>query len=54
VVVSGQVVGNRNSHVFHAPNCPSVAKMKATNRVAFRTAAEAEAAGYRKGKDRPK
>jgi micrococcal nuclease len=51
VADTGQVVGNRNSHIFHAPNCPSIARMKATNRVAFRTAGEAEGAGYRKGKD---
>lgn len=51
VAGNGQVIGNLRSRVFHAPNCPSVARMKETNRVPFRTAAEAEAAGYREAGD---
>ena len=45
------LIGNRRSRVYHAPNCPSVVRMKDENRVTFKTAAEAEAAGYRKAGD---
>jgi hypothetical protein len=50
VGVSGQVIGTRNSRVFHAPNCPNVARMKAANRVAFGSAFEADAAGFRRAR----
>jgi len=39
-------VGNRRSKKFHLPSCSAVQKMSAENRVEFRTAAEAKAAGY--------
>ena len=45
------VVGNRNSHIYYAPGCSSVARMKESNKVAFITAAKAEAVGYRKAGD---
>jgi hypothetical protein len=48
---NGQVVGNRNSGVYHAPNCPSVSRMKEANRVSFKSAAEAEGQGYRRAGD---
>lgn len=48
VPVTAGVVGNRRSFVYHAPNCRGAASMSEKNRVPFRTAAEAEAAGYRK------
>lgn len=35
----------------HAPNCRGATATSEKNRVAFRTMAEAEAAGYRKAKD---
>jgi micrococcal nuclease len=41
----GQVVGNRNSHVYHAPNCPSVARMKSSNKVPFASATDDAKAG---------
>src|SRR5262245_21583656 len=47
----GTVVGNRNSHVYHKPSCPSVRRMLEKNRVEFKSAAEAEKAGYRKAGD---
>jgi endonuclease YncB( thermonuclease family) len=50
-VAPGVVVGNRNSHVYHRPNCPSVVKMKASNRVAIGSAEEAEQQGYRQAAD---
>jgi endonuclease YncB( thermonuclease family) len=45
------VFGNRNSQIYHARGCPSVARMKETNKIIFKTAAEAEAMGYRKAED---
>ena len=49
--VTAEVIGNRRSHVFHTPNCRAVAAMKPENKVAFKTAAEAENAGYHRGGD---
>ena len=46
--VMAEVIGNWKSHVYHAPNCASVGRMKEENKVAFKTAAEAEGKGYRK------
>ena len=42
-----QIIGNRNSHIYHRPDCPSYTSTKPKNRVIFGNAAEAEAAGYR-------
>jgi micrococcal nuclease len=47
----GSVIGNKNSRLYHAANCAGAARMKADNRVTFKTAKEAEAAGYRKAGD---
>lgn len=43
--ITGGVVGNKNSHVYHLPGDKG-ALPAAKNRVYFRSAAEAEAAGY--------
>lgn len=49
---TGMIIGNRNSHVYHLPSgCPSYGKVAVKNRVAFKTAAEAESAGFRKAAD---
>jgi methylphosphotriester-DNA--protein-cysteine methyltransferase len=45
------VVGNRNSHIYHAPHCRAVSAMKESNKLPFDSAAAAEKAGYRKAKD---
>jgi hypothetical protein len=45
------VVANSKSGVYHRPGCASVAKMRADHLVVFRTAAEAEGAGYRRAGD---
>ncbi|HEX9082757.1 MAG TPA: Ada metal-binding domain-containing protein [Holophagaceae bacterium] len=45
--VAAAFVGNRDSKTFHRSGCTYVAKMKAANRVAFATAAEAAKAGYK-------
>ena len=46
-----EVIGNRRSRVYHRPRCSSVARMNEGNRVAFKTAGEAEKAGYRRAGD---
>lgn len=51
VPATAGVVGNRRSHLYHAPNCRGAAATSEKNRVAFRSAAEAEAAGYQKAGD---
>ncbi|WP_345803724.1 hypothetical protein [Liquorilactobacillus sicerae] len=43
----GQIVGNRNSHIYHVPGQAGY-KMNAANAVYFSTEAQAQAAGYRK------
>jgi endonuclease YncB( thermonuclease family) len=46
-VTSGVIIGNRNSRVYHRPDCPDYAKVSERNRVYFKTVEEAERAGYR-------
>ena len=48
VPVTAEVIGNRNSHLYHAPHCASVGRMKEANKVPFTSSAEAGAKGYRK------
>jgi micrococcal nuclease len=40
------IIGNRNSHVYHRPDCPSYAATAPKNRMMFNSDAEAEAAGF--------
>lgn len=42
------IIGNRNSHIYHLPNCPSYSRVAERNRVTFGSEAEARAAGFRK------
>jgi micrococcal nuclease len=49
----GQIIGNRNSKIYHLPNCPDYNKVSANNRVPFKTEVEAQAAGYRKARNCP-
>ena len=35
-----QIIGNRNSHIYHRPDCPSYTSTKPKNRVIFGNAAE--------------
>jgi hypothetical protein len=51
--VTGPIVGNRNSKIYHLPNCPDYSKVSEKNRVPFKTEAEAQAAGYRKARNCP-
>src|SRR5215475_3929319 len=50
---AGPIVGNRNSKIYHLPNCPDYSKVAERNRVPFKTEAEAQAAGYRKARNCP-
>jgi len=50
---SGQIVGNKNSKIYHLTGCPGYGNVSERNRVTFKTVAEAEAAGYRKAKNCP-
>lgn len=48
-LTSGSIVGNRNSKVYHLPQgCPSYSQVSERHRVLFRSAAEAQTAGYRR------
>lgn len=48
-LASDEIRGNRNSFIYHLPEgCPSYNKVGYKNRVVFRSASEAKAAGYRK------
>lgn len=44
---AGAIRGNRNSQVFHRPDCPSYDQVAERNRVPFDSKADAKAAGYR-------
>lgn len=45
--VLGAVRGNRNSDIYHRPDCPSYNKIAERNRIEFKNAAKAISAGYR-------
>jgi micrococcal nuclease len=47
------VLGNRKSLIYHRPDCPNYGEIAPRNRVPFKTAAEAVAAGYRLAKNCP-
>lgn len=47
------IIGNRKSHVYHRPDCPSYTATKPENRVMFNSEAEAEAAGYHRAGNCP-
>jgi endonuclease YncB( thermonuclease family) len=47
---TGQIIGNKNSKIFHTPGCSTYNSVSEKNRVYFNTAEEAEKAGYRKAK----
>jgi micrococcal nuclease len=51
LAATGPIIGNRNSKIYHSPNCPDYSKVSERNRVPFKTEAEAQAAGYRKARN---
>lgn len=48
---SGVIVGNRNSKIYHLPNCASYSQVSQRNAVQFKSSAEAESAGYRRARN---
>jgi len=47
------IIGNRNSKVYHRPDCPNYTATAPKNRVTFNSVAKAEAAGYRRAGNCP-
>jgi len=47
-LVKGMIIGNKNSHIYHLPNCQSYYAVSEHNRVLFTNEALAKANGYRK------
>jgi endonuclease YncB( thermonuclease family)/methylphosphotriester-DNA--protein-cysteine methyltransferase len=50
---TGEIIGNKNSKIYHRPDCPGYNGVSEKNQVRFKTVAEAEAAGYRAAKNCP-
>lgn len=50
---SGKIIGNKNSMVYHLPNCPDYSKSAEKNRIYFESEQEAEKAGFRKARNCP-
>lgn len=42
------IIGNRNSGIYHRPDCPDYRKVSPRNQIEFKTEDEAERAGFRK------
>jgi hypothetical protein len=51
---NGPIIGDRSSKKYHLPHCLGYSKVSARNRVYFRTAAEAEKAGYKLAENCPR
>jgi micrococcal nuclease len=47
------IIGNRHSHVYHRPDCPSYTATKPSNRRMFTSEADAEAEGYHRAANCP-
>lgn len=50
---TGRIIGNRNSGIYHLPNCPDYSKVSERNREYFDTEADAAKAGFRKARNCP-
>jgi beta-lactamase superfamily II metal-dependent hydrolase len=50
----GAIIGNKNSKKYHLPNCPGYTQTLEKNRVYFKSAEEAEAAGFTRAGNCPK
>jgi endonuclease YncB( thermonuclease family) len=49
----GQIIAIRKKMIYYQPDCPDYGKASGRNREYFKTAAEAEAAGFKKAKNCP-
>jgi deoxyribonuclease-1 len=52
-VAAGAIIGNKNSKIYHRPDCPGYKNVSEKNQAVFNSVAEAEAAGYRAAKNCP-
>lgn len=50
---TGEIIGNKNSKIYHRPDCPGYKSVSEKNQVKFKSAEEAEAGGYRAAKNCP-
>ncbi|MDT4897682.1 MAG: hypothetical protein QOH25_2759 [Acidobacteriota bacterium] len=50
---TGEIIGNKNSKIYHRSDCPGYNNVSEKNQVRFKSVAEAEAAGYRAAKNCP-
>ena len=50
---TAQIIGNKNSKIYHMPGCPGYDHVSGANRVTFGSEAEAQRAGYRRAKNCP-
>lgn len=50
-VDDGMIHGNKRSHTYHLPTCPSYGRLSEKNIIAFATEDEALKAGYHKAKN---
>jgi endonuclease YncB( thermonuclease family) len=50
---SGKIIGNRNSSIYHLPNCPDYNKVSERNRIYFGTETDAIKDGFRKARNCP-
>ena len=50
---TGRIIGNRNSGIYHLPNCPDYSRIAERNREYFDTEADAMKAGFRKARNCP-
>lgn len=51
VPTAGEIIGNKNSKIYHWEGCPGYTRVGEKNRIVFKTRAAAEAAGYRAAKN---
>lgn len=52
-VANGKIIGNRNSMIYHRPDCPDYAKVREKNRALFESEVEAVEKGYRRARNCP-
>lgn len=50
-VVKGMIIGNKNSHIYHLPNCQSYYAVSKKNQLLFTSEEQAKANGYRKARN---
>ena len=49
--VNGQIIGNKNSKIYHVPGCSTYTSVSEKNRQYFSNAEDAEKAGFRRAKN---